>query len=229
MNPSAAIATTITAAGLLLVAARRSSAGPIEAGDGDLIGAIDPAAILDRAETVINVITEQGANVDSNTAANNVTAFLSAIRRAEGTSLRGDPYRVCYAYRHTISDLSDHPAVTGEWRGEMLSEAMCINAGLKAGCKSTAAGAYQIIRPTWLTVSRALGLGDFSPASQDAAAVELIRRRGALQDVMAGRFAEAVNKCRNEWASLPGNHAKQGQRSVNELAAWYGQAGGEFA
>jgi muramidase (phage lysozyme) len=229
MSARVAIAITITAAGLLLVAARRSSSGPIEAADDDYVGAIDPGAIVDRVETFINVITEGSANVDTTTASKNINAFLRVIRQAEGTDGQADAYRVCYAYRHTIANLADHPAVTGEWRGELLSATMCINAGLKAGCKSTAAGAYQIIRPTWLGLKASLGLVDFTPQSQDAAAVELVRRRGALQNVMAGEFSDAVDKCRNEWASLPGNHAKQGQRSIETLAAWFSQAGGTFA
>lgn len=59
--------------------------------------------------------------------------------------------------------------------------------------------------------------------------MELIRRRGALEDVKAGRVAAAVNKCRNEWASLPGNYAKQGQRSLVDLLAAYQQNGGTYA
>jgi lysozyme len=72
--------------------------------------------------------------------------------------------------------------------------------GLGSGCKSTAAGRYQIIKPTWLSLKSKLGLPDFSPASQDAAAIELIRQRGALADVQAGRIESAVNKCAKVWA-----------------------------
>jgi len=132
-------------------------------------------------------------------------------------------------YRHTINDLSEHPAITGEWRGERLSNSMCANAGFGPGCVSTAAGAYQIIRPTWAKVRDRLGLRSFGANEQDAAAVELIRQRGALEDVRAGRFEAAVDKCRNEWASLPGNYAKQGQRSMGQLMAWYQQNGGTTA
>jgi len=78
-------------------------------------------------------------------------------------------------------------------------------------------------------VRNALELPDFGTASQDRGALELVRRRGALADVQAGRFTEALRKCRNEWASLPGNYAKQGQRSVEQIAQWYSNAGGTFA
>jgi lysozyme len=227
MNAAAAL--TLSAAGALLVASRRSSSGAIEAGDGDLAGAFHPAAILDRAETLFNALTEEPANVDTDTASRNVAAFLDVVKHAEGTAGQADPYRVCYGFSHTLQSFSDHPAITGEWGGVQLSDTMCALAGFGPGCRSTAAGAYQLIKPTWQAVRHALSLADFSPANQDAAAIELIRRRGALEDVKAGRFTQAVAKCRNEWASLPGNYAKQGQRTLTELAGWYAQAGGTTA
>lgn len=159
----------------------------------------------------------------------NVAAFLSMIAFAEGTNRAADPYRVCYSYRHTIRDLSDHPAVTGEWRGEPLPPAMCEAAGLSPGCVSTAAGRYQLIRPTWLRCKRALSLPDFSPASQDAAAVYLIRARGALEAVEAGRVADAVQLCRREWASLPGAGWGQPERRLTALLEAFEVAGGVVA
>lgn len=223
-----AIALTFVAGGALLLAARRSG-GQVEAGEGDYIGSFSAAQILDTGESLLNQLTEAPANVGDDFAARNISAFLAVLQQAEGTSGQGDPYRVCYGYSHTIADLSDHPAITGEWRGVVLPDAMCQLAGFGPGCVSSAAGAYQIIKGTWLGLRNALGLPDFSQASQDAAAVELIRKRGALEDVKAGRFADAVTKCRNEWASLPGNYAGQGQRSLDTLAQWFGNAGGTFA
>lgn len=219
------VALTLTAAALLLLS-RTSAAANVEAGDGDVVGAWGLDVITDRVDTAINTLTEQTAMNDTETQAANVAAFLSVIRKAEGTDQAGDPYRVCYGYKHTITDLSDHPALTGEWRGERLPDAMCKNAGFGPGCVSTAAGAYQIIKPTWVNLRRSLGLFNFGQYSQDGAAIELIRRRGALEDVKAGRIAQAIDKCRNEWASLPGNYARQGQRSMGQLVAWYEQSGG---
>ena len=219
---------TITAAAVLLLAASSSARASIEAGQGG--ASFDLGNITDNVETIMNQIIEQPAgDVAPEQAGGNIAAFLGMIRQAEGTASGSNPYAVCYGYRHTIQNFSDHPAITGEWRGERLPDAMCINAGFGPGCVSTAAGAYQIIKPTWLKMQAALSLPDFGPASQDAAAVELIRRRAALEDVKAGRITEAITKCRNEWASLPGNYAKQGQRSIETLAAWYEQNGGFIA
>lgn len=210
---------------MLLVSAKRKD---IEAADGDVLGGFSLGNVANNFEDAFNVMTEQSANVDQGTADANIAAFLQVIKQSEGTATQADPYRVVYGYGHAIQDYSDHPAITGEWRGEVLSDRMCALAGFGPGCKSTAAGAYQINRPTWLDIKGKLGLTDFSPQSQDAAAINLIASCGALEDVKAGRFNEAVRKCRNKWASLPGNSAGQGQRTYAQLGQWFTQAGGRM-
>lgn len=163
----------------------------------------------------------------------NVAAFLGMISWAEGTTGHGDPYRVCYAYSHTVQDMSEHPAITGEWRGEVLSDAICDGAGVPRGSVSTAAGRYQIRVQTWKEARSGAGVRDFSPASQDAAAVWLIKNRcRALDDVRAGRFADALRKVGDsrQWASLPGaNYGGQGMRSVAQLEKVYTGTGGTIA
>lgn len=158
-----------------------------------------------------------------------LAAMRETVKQAEGTAREGDPYRVCYGYRHTIASFADHPAVTGEWRGETLPDAMCTAAGFGPGCVSTAAGAYQIVKPTWLRLKKKLNLPDFSPASQDAACDELLLERGAADALARGDFAGAVAAASREWASLPGNYAKQGQRSIAWLSDKFAAAGGATA
>ena len=227
MSDSAAVVLGVAAiaAGVLL-AARQAANLQAQAG-----------AVQGDAETALDYLNPIGAierqidsfNVERDMSESNVTAFLDLIAYAEGTAGRGDGYRICYGYRHTIRNLSDHPAITGEWRGEKLSDALCKGAGLAPGCVSTAAGRYQLIRPTWAACKRALGLPDFSPDSQDQAAIYLIRQRGAIDDVRAGRVAEAVDKCRREWASLPGAGYGQGERKLSQLVAAFQDAGGVLA
>lgn len=201
----------------------------------DLVASEPPDQEADRLPSVVesaivNVSpsTYIEPDVSESTKQRNLAAFLAMIKFAEGTDRRSDPYRVCYGYAHTIRDLSDHPAVTGEWRGEKLPDGMCRAAGYGPGCVSTAAGAYQINRPTWLPLKRRLGLADFGPSSQDAAAVELIRQRGALNDVYAGRLADAVEKVAKVWASLPGAGYDQPERKLASLVTAYQAAGGNF-
>lgn len=229
---SRAAALLLSGSALLLAASSARARASVEAGQGGALGALPAPSVdvlTDRIETLMNRITEQAAAVPRDLAAANITAFLGILKRAEGTAGQADPYRVCYAYSHVIQDLREHPAITGEWRGQRLPDGMCNAAGFGPGCVSTAAGAYQLIRPTWTRARDALGLLNFSALSQDRAAVWLIEQRGAIEHVKAGRLAEAVRACRNEWASLPGNYARQGQRSLTELAAWFNLEGGVLA
>jgi muramidase (phage lysozyme) len=155
----------------------------------------------------------------------NLAAFLAMVRHSEGTDEARNPYAVTYGYQFTITDFSDHPAVLGTWKGESLD-----SLGLTyLGKVSTAAGAYQIIKPTWVSLKITLKLPDFSPASQDAAATELIREKGALNLVNSGQVADAITLCHGIWASLPGSSSGQPQKSFADLINVYGSAGGAFA
>lgn len=153
----------------------------------------------------------------------NVGAFLALIEYAEGTARNGrDPYRTCYSYAHTVRDYRDHPSVTGEWLGEPLD-----SLGPRyVGQKSTAAGRFQIIKPTWLRAKAVLGLPDFSPTSQDRAALWLIQQQGALDDVCVGRIEAACRKCARVWASFPASTAGQPTRKLDQLLARYTAVGG---
>jgi muramidase (phage lysozyme) len=165
----------------------------------------------------------------------NQRAFLALIEYAEGTGRNPrtgeklDPYRTCFGYSHTIRSFEDHPAVTREWSGEVLPEALCRKAGFSGKCRSTAAGRYQLIRPTWVGIKNRLRLPDFGPDNQDRAALYLIHNRGALEDIHAGRLRDAVRKCKAEWASLPGAGYGQPEREFDSLVAVFNAAGGTLA
>jgi lysozyme len=160
----------------------------------------------DMTSTVSNVFTSvTGAVSDPN-----VRAFLMTIRIGEGTA-GANGYTTFYGGSH-FSDLSKHPNV----------------AHTAGGYTSTAAGAYQFLYSTWLEAQAALGLPDFSPASQDTAAVWLIKRRGALADVLAGRIASAIGKCNKEWASLAGSPYGQPTLTMADDLANYVNAGGNL-
>lgn len=156
----------------------------------------------------------------------NAQAFLWMIRVGEGTAHdQGYNEQVGGTY---FSDMSDHPANLG-WRGMPLSDAQCAGAGRGAGCVSTAAGAYQFIKPTWNSLKSKLGLSDFSPESQDAAALELIRQRGALDAVQAGDIKTAIQKCASIWASFAGAGYGQREVALQSMLDNYTNAGGTLA
>lgn len=141
----------------------------------------------------------------------NIRAFLIMIQYAEGTYGK-DGYKKLYG-GGSFNDFANHPNTpTTKW-----------------GITSTAAGAYQILNKTWLELQSKLSLTDFTPVNQDKAAIELIRRRKALEDVYAGRFKEAIAKCRKEWASLPGAGYGQSEKNIANLLAIIKVAGGMAA
>ncbi|MFT3665578.1 glycoside hydrolase family 104 protein [Piscinibacter sp.] len=202
-------------------AAKRAADAVATSDDADGSTALDYVNVWGLIEQGVDTYsTEQAMRTNAN-----LPAFLDAIMWSEGTAREADPYRVCYGYRHTIVSLADHPAVTGEWKGEDISKL----GPQYVGKVSTAAGAFQIIRATWLGAKRALGLADFSAESQRAAATWLIKRRGALDDIERGDLQAAVDKCAAEWASLPGSTSGQPQRKFDQFADAYSSAGGWLA
>lgn len=99
----------------------------------------------------------------------------------------------------------------------------------RLGIKSTAAGRYQLLSRYYDAYKQTLGLRDFSPLSQDLIALQQIRERRALPDIQAGRIPEAIEKCRNIWASLPGAGYGQHEHKLESLIAHYLAAGGVLA
>lgn len=99
----------------------------------------------------------------------------------------------------------------------------------RLGIKSTAAGRYQLLSRYYDAYMQKLGLRDFSPLSQDLIALQQIRERRALPDIQAGRIPEAIEKCRNIWASLPGAGYGQHEHKLESLIAHYLAAGGVLA
>lgn len=71
------------------------------------------------------------------------------------------------------------------------------------GYSSSAAGRYQFLDKTWNICRSSLNLKDFSPYSQDMAALWLIHKRGGLQHVDSGKLWNACLVSSWEWASLP--------------------------
>jgi len=87
--------------------------------------------------------------------------------------------------------------------------------------QTSAAGRYQFLAKTWDDVAKQLGLKDFSPRNQDIAAIELIRRAGALGQLEGGDVSGALAKLGGVWASLPSSpyaQPKVSQGTLDRLA-----------
>lgn len=148
----------------------------------------------------------------------NVQAFLKAIALAEGGGYdfkygavhgrRNDPWR--------FTDFSTHP-------------------GAGRGGRTTAAGMYQETRPTWLEMSARMGLDDFSPETQDLVAVEILRTIGAIEAILRGDLAGALDKASLRWSSLPrgkgrpGRYPPQPSIAFDTFESHYRTAGGTLA
>lgn len=177
------------------------------------------------------VVTENTASPEQRLA-----AFLYMIRASEHRFPDDVDNGACYSLfysRIPFVNRDDHPVITGELRGVRLSDKMCRDAGFPRGCVSTAAGAYQIIKPTWERVRLAGTWGprlpDFSDQSQDEAARRVLQMVGALDYVLEGDFETAVAKASSQWASLPKATVNQNPRSWQFAVARYDEALAGFA
>lgn len=137
-------------------------------------------------------------------------SFLDLIAWSEGTSTsritKNDGYDVIVSGvdgPSIFTSYADHPFASGRPAVVVRKEPLLT---------STAAGRYQILLHWWQQYKAMLHLPDFSPASQDAVAIQQIRERGGLAKIEAGDIQGAIAACSNIWASMPGND--------------YGQAGG---
>lgn len=142
-------------------------------------------------------------------------AFLDMLAWSEGTDKKGQP-TANHGYDVVVggslfTDYSDHPR-----------KLVTLNPKLK----STAAGRYQLLARYWDAYRNQLGLKDFSPASQDAVALQQIKERGALPMIERGDIRQAIDRCSNIWASLPGAGYGQFEHKADSLIAKFKEAGG---
>lgn len=146
----------------------------------------------------------------------NLKAFLDMIAWSEGTTRvpgNKDGYNVLVG-GGLFTDMTNHPH-------------QLIHVNMKLS--STAAGRYQLLAKYYDFYRKLLKLTDFSPASQDAIAIQQIKESAALPDIEAGRFQKAVAKCAHIWASLPGANYGQHENKMAGLEAEYTKAGGKLA
>jgi muramidase (phage lysozyme) len=143
----------------------------------------------------------------------NVWAFLKSIRLGEGTMDDAGYYRIVGG--GTFTDDSTHPRIRVYIPRYKVY--------------STAAGAYQIIFPTWQGLCKQYGFTGFTPQEQDEMAVALIVGRKAIDEVMAGKIEDAIALCSAEWASLPGSKAGQRTEALDDVLKVYADNGGTIA
>jgi muramidase (phage lysozyme) len=139
----------------------------------------------------------------------NVKAFYMVVRKGE-SRLDDFAYRMVNG-GPAITDFSKHPY-----------------AGMSTRQGGRAAGAPQFIPSTWAELANKYGFLDFSPENQDLGYVGCLVKRDALEDVIAGRFDEAMQKCKLEWTSLPGAAENNPKWDLAKARALYEQYGGTY-
>lgn len=157
-----------------------------------------------------------------------VRAMLDTIAYAEGTgnnygrvvygtvlgaSDRRAPFdRLLVGKRNVVvNDFRRHPNLAVRWANGQPP--------------SSAAGRYQFLYSTW----NGLNMPNFSPRSQDIAAVKLMQRRGMIEPLLRGDFTGAIHKGAPEWASLPisgggSYYGGQGAKILGDLRNVFGSA-----
>jgi muramidase (phage lysozyme) len=216
MSTRGALLGLAAGAGLLVVMREAQASPMIEGGAAGLL----PSAVSDIAAQFGVMVddalgyTPNALEFDALTSEQNVNAFLHLIRVAEHGRDDAMVYQTLFG-GGLFESFADHPRVVV--RATLGGKPIL----------SSAAGAYQILARTWDGIRG--DLPDFSPASQDTAAVKLIRRRGALADVRAGRVVDALRRCAPEWASLPGSTYGQPTISLDTALALFDEGGGLLA
>ena len=123
--------------------------------------------------------------------------MLDSTAFAEGTSkYQNDGYNTMFTGKQ-FSGFKDHPRK--------------LQTG--GGYTSDAAGRYQFLSMTWDPLAKKLGLKDFSPTSQDKAAIELSRQYDVTQELLQkeGMSMKVSSLLGRQWASFPGKTIGMGQ------------------
>jgi muramidase (phage lysozyme) len=136
----------------------------------------------------------------------NLTAMLDTIAWAEGTN---DKYNIAYTGA-TFASYEAHP------RQIYCANEIC----------SDAAGRYQFLSTTWGPIADRLKLPDFSPASQDRAAIQLLKDNNCYGAAVRGDVRSMADRCWAVWASLKSSKgqkldARQNTHSIERLKAKY--------
>ena len=141
-------------------------------------------------------------------------AFLDMLAWSEGTDngrqkTRNHGYDVIVG-GELFTDYSDHPR-----------KLVTLNPKLKSSKAPDATsffpvgGIYRKQRPERLLSK-----------SQDAVALQQIKERGALPMIDRGDIRQAIDRCSNIWASLPGAGYGQFEHKADSLIAKFKEAGG---
>lgn len=157
---------------------------------------------------------------------NNLRAFLDMLAWSEGTST--SPATKNSGYDVIVTGIDKKPELFTDYSDHPFNKGRPSKVINSKGLTSNASGRYQFMLKDWAYYKGLLNLPNFGPEAQDKWAIQLIKERRSLQDIEAGKIAQAINNCRNIWASLPGAGYGQPEHKVDRLLAQYKAAGGKL-
>ena len=142
-------------------------------------------------------------------------AFLDMLAWSEGTDNGRQKTRNPSGYDVIVggelfTDYSDHPR-----------KLVTLNPKLK----STGAGRYQLL-PVGGCLPQAAWPERLLSEKSGRCALQQIKERGALPMIDRGDIRQAIDRCSNIWASLPGAGYGQFEHKADSLIAKFKEAGG---
>jgi len=144
---------------------------------------------------------QQTASTGTDGMSDGWSKWSRVIKAGEGTT--GDKGYTTMFTGAQFSDFSKHP--------ELLQRS--------GNLESDAAGAYQFLSTTYNPAAKALGITDFTPASQEKVGKYLAQKRGLATDTVftdKQSFLKELDKIAPEWASMP---------TLSTGTSYYGQGG----
>jgi muramidase (phage lysozyme) len=175
----------------------------------------DPIKAAKYATDHVSEITPQDHMVllerlkpDLKAAASADAAHFNASNPAPGQFAAAGLSHDQYALLSVISG-TESPAYDMMNGGQRIKDYAAHPGFIGAGGTTTATGRYQFVKGTWDMAAAALGLTDFSPASQDRAAAWLAHyryriktRRDLANDIQGGNYASIRHGLEGTWEGL---------------------------
>lgn len=211
MDRSVALLAALGLAAALYFYTEEADAAWWEPGAGDPGSSPDPSWTPEPAADVEPIASYDDETEAEDTLENRVAAFLAVIRDLESNH----DYNVLYGGQR-FEGYADHPRIRITFYNPRRPGARGVHNDY-----TTAAGAYQFISTTWDDQARRLGLKDFTPESQDAAAANLLDRLGVIRLLAEGNIDGAFLRASGTWASLPGSTAGQGAKPMTQALSLF--------
>lgn len=143
------------------------------------------------------------------------------VARARNEALLRDPRVRALLDAIAYGEADDYNVIVG---GERFSDFSSHPNRYVRKFNSTAAGRYQFNRATWGEIAPKIGATDFSPHTQDLAAIQLMVQEGMINALFKGDLQTAILRGNNRWASLAGAPYGQKTLPLNTTIAAYNRA-----